>query len=128
MLAMSPAAKMVGSVMLCKVPVVRADATVTLALPKPGLLAAEGPGHVGDLYLADIAVPPEVYRWAGVEIGALFGGADVLSLLTTSAPSARSRPVHENGRARHAPDLGFMVAAWASTSTSISIRSVPSLG
>jgi NAD(P)H-hydrate epimerase len=37
--------------------VVRADATVTLALPKMGLRGSE---LVGDLYLADISVPPTV--------------------------------------------------------------------
>lgn len=35
--------------------VVRADATMTLALPKVGLRKSE---IVGDLYLADISVPP----------------------------------------------------------------------
>ena len=39
--------------------VVRADATLTLALPKQGLRHA-GADIVGDLYLADISVPPSV--------------------------------------------------------------------
>ena len=38
--------------------VVRADATLTLALPKSGL---RGPDCVGELYLGDISVPPSVY-------------------------------------------------------------------
>lgn len=59
-------------------PTVRAAATVTLALPKPGLLVAEGPAYVGDLYLADIGVPVEVYRRVGVDIGAIFANADVV--------------------------------------------------
>ncbi len=42
---------------------VRADATLTLALPKVGLRHAE---QVGELYLADISVPPSVY--AGMNI------------------------------------------------------------
>ena len=37
--------------------VVDADATLTLALPKVGL---RGSPHVGELYLADISVPPSV--------------------------------------------------------------------
>ncbi len=37
--------------------VVDADATVTLALPKTGLRSS---AHVGELYLADISVPPSV--------------------------------------------------------------------
>jgi NAD(P)H-hydrate epimerase len=42
---------------------VRADATVTLALPKIGL---RGHPLVGELYLADISVPPSVYDRFGV--------------------------------------------------------------
>ena len=41
---------------------VRADATLTLALPKTGLRTAP---EVGDLFLADIAVPPQVMRDLG---------------------------------------------------------------
>jgi NAD(P)H-hydrate epimerase len=43
--------------------VVRPERTLTLALPKTGLRHAPGgPGHgAGDLYLADIGIPPEVY-------------------------------------------------------------------
>jgi NAD(P)H-hydrate epimerase len=42
-------------------PTVRATATLTLARPKTGLLLPEAKGFVGELYLADIGVPPEVY-------------------------------------------------------------------
>jgi NAD(P)H-hydrate epimerase len=41
---------------------VRADATLTLAMPKAGLRTAP---EVGDLFLADISVPPEVYLELG---------------------------------------------------------------
>jgi NAD(P)H-hydrate epimerase len=34
---------------------------LTLALPKTGLLAPTAKPFVGDLYLADISVPPELY-------------------------------------------------------------------
>jgi len=37
---------------------IRATATLTLALPKVGLLTAEADSVVGELYLADISVPP----------------------------------------------------------------------
>ena len=40
------------------VPCVRAAATMTLALPKTGLLVPTARPYVGDLYLADIGVPP----------------------------------------------------------------------
>jgi len=53
-------------------PCVRATATLTLALPKIGLLAAPARPFVGDLYLADISVPPELYRRLGLEVDPLF--------------------------------------------------------
>jgi len=42
-------------------PTVRASTTLTLALPKTGLLVPAAKKYVGDLYLADIGVPPELY-------------------------------------------------------------------
>ncbi len=42
---------------------VRADCTMTLALPKTGLV----PEKTGDLVLADIGIPPAVYREAGIK-------------------------------------------------------------
>jgi NAD(P)H-hydrate epimerase len=48
--------------------VIRPERTLTLALPKTGLLHAPG-----DLYLADIGIPPEVYRPLGVSFAPFFG-------------------------------------------------------
>lgn len=42
-------------------PAIRATATMTLALPKAGLRAPAAAEHVGELYLADIGVPPGLY-------------------------------------------------------------------
>ncbi|MFX1256048.1 MAG: NAD(P)H-hydrate epimerase [Promethearchaeota archaeon] len=42
-------------------PTVKATATMTLALPKEGLNSEVAVLHVGELYLADISVPPELY-------------------------------------------------------------------
>ena len=50
-------------------PCVSAMATMTLALPKVGLLEAI---QVGELWLADISVPPSVYEAFGMEVGNLF--------------------------------------------------------
>ncbi|NIJ11913.1 NAD(P)H-hydrate epimerase [Saccharomonospora amisosensis] len=58
-------------------PCVRAAATLTLALPKVGLL---GSPEVGRLYLADISVPPLVYERMGIEIGNPFGEHPIVSL------------------------------------------------
>ena len=46
-------------------PCVAATATMTLAAPKTGLFGAE---QVGELYLADISVPPGVYAPFGTEM------------------------------------------------------------
>lgn len=51
---------------------VRADATMILALPKVGLMAEAAWPFVGELYLADISVPPELYRQMGLEVGNIF--------------------------------------------------------
>ena len=61
-------------------PAVRATATLTLALPKCGLDSEQARQHVGELYLADIGVPPELYARPGLdlEVGHLFAGGDVV--------------------------------------------------
>ena len=43
-------------------PVVKADATLTLALPKTGFLKSNAENYIGELYLADIGVPPSLYQ------------------------------------------------------------------
>jgi NAD(P)H-hydrate epimerase len=58
-------------------PHIRATATLTLALPKVGLIAAPA---VGELYLADISVPPVVYQRLGVTPPKLFRDATVIRL------------------------------------------------
>lgn len=40
---------------------IKAKATMTLAMPKTGLLTKKSKKCVGELYLADIGVPPELY-------------------------------------------------------------------
>jgi NAD(P)H-hydrate epimerase len=47
-------------------PCVRATTTVTLGLAKPGLLQGDGPALAGDVWVADIGVPFEVYDAIGV--------------------------------------------------------------
>ena len=56
---------------------VTAEETMTLALPKTGLDAV----GVGDLLLADIGIPTEVYRRAGIEVPiGLFGDGFTVSI------------------------------------------------
>jgi NAD(P)H-hydrate epimerase len=56
-------------------PCVHAAATLTLALPKTGLLGAR---EVGRLHLADISVPPLLYQEMGIEVGDLFARSSVV--------------------------------------------------
>jgi ADP-dependent NAD(P)H-hydrate dehydratase / NAD(P)H-hydrate epimerase len=49
-------------------PTVRAHTTVTLGLPKPGLLAHDGPGIAGEVWVVDIGVPFEAYAAVGIEV------------------------------------------------------------
>jgi len=60
-------------------PCVSADATMTVALPKTGLLRA--PEVVGDLFVADISVPPSVFARLGIDVPAwLFEREQVVPL------------------------------------------------
>jgi NAD(P)H-hydrate epimerase len=63
-------------------PCIRATATMTLALPKIGLMAPQARPYVGNLYLADIGVPPELYAAPslGVDVGPLFVYDTILHL------------------------------------------------
>ena len=49
-------------------PCVKAHTTVTLGLPKPGLLAGDGPRLAGEVWLADIGVPFEAYAMVGAQV------------------------------------------------------------
>ncbi len=60
---------------------VRATATLTLALPKTGLVAGPSRAHVGELYLADIGVPRQLYAEIDIpDPGALFAESDLVRL------------------------------------------------
>jgi len=63
-------------------PAIRAAATMTLALPKEGLRADGVADNVGELYLADISVPPELYKEPALrlKVGAIFTRDELLRL------------------------------------------------
>ncbi len=65
-------------------PCVRATATLTLALPKIGLLNA--PGVVGELFVADISVPALIYERMGITVGPLFARDTVVEVPLTAIP------------------------------------------
>ena len=59
-------------------PAIRAEATMTLALPKDGLRASGAATHVGDLCLADISVPALVYEQLGLNYRSPFAGSRIV--------------------------------------------------
>ena len=63
-------------------PAIRATATMTLALPKEGLRSPGLEAQVGELYLADIGVPPSLYAEPalGLTVGALFAQSEIIRL------------------------------------------------
>lgn len=61
-------------------PAIAATATLTLALPKAGLLTPEAAPYVGELYLADIGVPPQLYTGLGLEVGPIFAQDEIIRL------------------------------------------------
>ncbi len=60
-------------------PCIKAAATMTLALPKAGLMSAPET-IVGDLYLADISVPPSLYESLNIELEPLFSTSRILTV------------------------------------------------
>ena len=61
--------------------VVRADATLTLALPKTGLLVPEAHRFVGKLFLGDIGVPPALYaRRLNFDLRPIFSASSILRI------------------------------------------------
>lgn len=61
-------------------PSMRAAATLALALPKTGLATPEVRQRMGELYLADLSVPPALYGRLGLEVGPLFAVGSVIRL------------------------------------------------
>jgi NAD(P)H-hydrate epimerase len=63
-------------------PTIQATATMTLALPKEGLDGPAMASHVGELYLADISVPPGLYARPplNIRIEPIFAREEVVRL------------------------------------------------
>jgi NAD(P)H-hydrate epimerase len=62
--------------------VIKAHATLTLALPKEGLRAVGVEAKVGELYLANISVPAELYAESEfkLSVGPIFAQSDIIRL------------------------------------------------
>jgi len=63
-------------------PAIKADATLTLALPKAGLYHHDATQNVGELFLGDIGVPPQLYSRVALNanIGGVFSKGDIVRL------------------------------------------------
>lgn len=63
-------------------PAIRGSATLTLALPKEGLRAPGAERYVGELFLADIGVPPSLFSRPplGLSVGPIFAESDLLRI------------------------------------------------
>ncbi len=63
-------------------PCIRASATLTLALPKQGLLTPAARPMVGEIFLADIGLPRVLYQAPpiGVDLGPIFSDSDIVKI------------------------------------------------
>ena len=71
-----------GTTGLAHDPSIAATATMTLALPKTGLLKNQLAQTVGELYVADISVPPALYAEPelNLKVGPIFARSDIIRL------------------------------------------------
>lgn len=60
---------------------IRAACTVTLALPKTGLVTTPSRSLVGELLVADIGIPPAVYDRFGIDARGLFTAGDLVRVV-----------------------------------------------
>jgi NAD(P)H-hydrate epimerase len=60
---------------------IRAALTVTLALPKRGLIETRSRALVGELLLADIGIPPQAFDRLAIETRGLFESGDLLRII-----------------------------------------------
>ncbi|MFA9432095.1 NAD(P)H-hydrate epimerase [Egicoccus sp. AB-alg2] len=73
-------------------PCVTADVTVALGAPTAGLLPRISHAYVGDLYLADLGIPPAAWRAAGVDRPATFPSGPLVRLTADATGSDAATP------------------------------------
>ena len=61
-----------------------AAATLTLALPKRGLLTVEGARHAGRVYVADIGIPAALYARMGLSFETPFADGRIVRIEVAS--------------------------------------------
>ncbi len=70
---------------------IAADCTLTLALPKTGLLHDPGRTLAGQVYLADIGIPRGVFNEAGVDVPVIFSRGPLIRLADRVATTGAGR-------------------------------------
>lgn len=73
-------------------PSVTADVTVALGAPTRGLAERISHAYVGDLYVADLGIPPEAWRAAGVETPPTFSSGPLVRLTAEDAATDAATP------------------------------------
>jgi hydroxyethylthiazole kinase-like uncharacterized protein yjeF len=71
---------------------ITADVTVAMGAPAVGLREAIVHAYVGDLYLADLGIPPAVWRAVGVEPPAVFPSGPLVRLTATDRATDAGTP------------------------------------
>lgn len=61
-------------------PTIVAKYTLTLALPKVGLLTEKAKKYVGELYIADLSVPEKVYEKIGIKVPIVFEKEEIVKI------------------------------------------------
>jgi len=61
-------------------PSILATATLTLALPKTGLIQPTAREYIGDLYVADIGVPPALYKQMDIKDPLIFNNQPIFRI------------------------------------------------
>lgn len=59
-------------------PTIKAQTTLTLALPKIGMMKEIAREYVGDLYAGDIGVPKKVYDMLGIDVPVIFEHEEIV--------------------------------------------------
>ncbi|MCC7364198.1 MAG: NAD(P)H-hydrate epimerase [Dehalococcoidia bacterium] len=61
-------------------PSIRATTTLTLDLPKKGLLELAARAHVGELYLGDLGIPHSVHQRLGIRASSIFNEGPIVRI------------------------------------------------
>ncbi|MBY5161892.1 NAD(P)H-hydrate epimerase [Salsipaludibacter albus] len=87
-------------------PGVTADVTVTIGLPKTGLLPRIVQPYVGDLYLADLGIPPQLWAEVGVEVPAdLFVDGPLVRLVPDDGVASDAGTPDQGATTRTSPTV-----------------------